>query len=198
MFGFFDDPFFTTDSRRLMSLLLSDRAYKDGDDEEKEEECKKCDKKEVARRCKGDDWTSLMSWSPRSDVRETEQAYVIEAELPGVPKDGIKIEVKDNVLTISGKKETKKEWCEETKEEEKDGEKKEEKKEGEEKKEEAKKPIWHRMERTYGSFQRSFALPEGVDATKIAAASKDGILTITVPKPAVKQPEVHTIAITEH
>ena len=197
MFGFFDDPFFTTDSRRLMSLLLSDRAYKDGDDEEKEEECKKCDKKEVARRCKGDDWTSLMSWSPRSDVRETEQAYVIEAELPGVPKDGIKIEVKDNVLTISGKKETKKEWCEETKGEEKDGEKKE-KKEGEEEKEEAKKPIWHRMERTYGSFQRSFALPEGVDATKIAAASKDGILTITVPKPAVKEPEVHTIAITEH
>ena len=58
-----------------------------------------------------------MNWSPHSDVRETEHAYVIDAELPGVPKDGVKIEVKDNVLTVSGKKETTKEWCSEKEDE---------------------------------------------------------------------------------
>ena len=196
MFGFFDDPFFTTDSRHLMNLLLNNRAYGEDDDEKGETQCdKKCETKAVGQCCKHNDWTTLMNWSPRSDVRETEHAYVIAAELPGVPKDGVKIEVKDNVLTVSGKKETMKEWCSE-KEDEKEVKEGEGKKE-ENMKKEKKNPIWHRMERTYGSFQRSFALPEGVDVTKIAASSKDGILTITIPKPEVKQPKVHTIAITE-
>ena len=118
MFGFFDDPFFTTDSRHLMNLLLNNRAYDDEDDEKEEKECdKKCETKTVGQCCKHNDWMTLMNWSPRSDVRETEQAYVIDAELPGVPKDGVKIEVKDNVLTISGKKETTKEWCSEKEDE---------------------------------------------------------------------------------
>ena len=199
MFGFFDDPFFTTDSRHLMNLLLNNRTYGNDEDENEEKQCdKKCETKAVGQCCKHNDWTSLMNWSPRSDVRETEHAYVIDAELPGVPKDGVKIEVKDNVLTISGKKETTKEWSseKEDKNEVKEGELKKEEEKGKEEKQ--KKPIWHRMERTYGSFQRSFALPEGVDVTKIAASSKDGILTITIPKPEVKQPKVHTITITEY
>ena len=185
MFGFFDDPFFTTDSRHLMNLLLNNRAYGEDDDEKEEtQRDKKCETKTVGQCCKHNDWTTLMNWSPRSDVRETEHAYVIDAELPGVPKDGVKIEVKDNVLTVSGKKETTKEWCNE-KEDEKEVKEGEGKKE-ENVKEEKKNPIWHRMERTYGSFQRSFALPEGVDVTKIAASSKAGILTIIILKHKIK------------
>ncbi|MFZ1081900.1 MAG: Hsp20/alpha crystallin family protein [Candidatus Kryptoniota bacterium] len=97
----------------------------------------------------------VASWSPRTDVIENKEAYVIKAELPGVNRSDVKITLNENVLTIKG-------------------EKKQEKEENEKN--------FHRVERSYGSFERSFTLPIGVKSDKIDAAYKDGILTIILPK----------------
>jgi len=92
---------------------------------------------------------------PKVDISETPQQYDIRAEIPGMKKEDIKISVNKNVLTLSGEKK-------------------------EEKKIEDKKV--HRMESYYGSFQRSFVLPDGIKADKVEATFKDGVLAITVPK----------------
>jgi HSP20 family protein len=92
---------------------------------------------------------------PTVDISETPQQYNIRAEIPGMKKEDIKISINKNCLTLSG-------------------EKKEEKKtEGEK---------FHRMESYYGSFQRSFVMPEGIKADKVEANFKDGVLSVTVPK----------------
>ena len=192
MFGLFDDPFFTNDSHRLLNYLVNDYNM-DGDDDDN---VKDSNKKQIGK-CNG---TDIFTWKPRSDIHETETSFVIDAELPGVPKDAISIQVKDDILTISGKKETKKEWDDiEMKEDKKEEDKKEEDKKEEEKKkikkEDKKKPICHYMERSYGSFQRSYALPEHVDPATIKAACKDGILTITIPKVKKEEPKIHAITI---
>ena len=195
MFGFFDDPFFTNDSHRLLNYLVNDYNMDVDDDNE-------TTKKQIAK-CNNNNCSDIFTWKPRSDIHETDTSFVIDAELPGVPKEGITIQVKDDILTISGKKETKKEWDdiqmnEQNKEESKKEESKKEESKKEEKeqtKEEKKKPICHYMERSYGSFQRSYALPEHVDPATIKAACKDGILTITIPKVKKQEPQVHAITI---
>jgi HSP20 family protein len=93
--------------------------------------------------------------TPVVDVAEREKEYEIAAELPGLDEKDIEVKPADNVLTIKG-------------------EKKEEKEE--------KKKDYYLSERRYGSFQRSFRVPEGVDADKIAATFKKGVLSITLPK----------------
>lgn len=104
------------------------------------------------------DWEFPMTGGelfPSVDISETPQQYNIRAEIPGMKKEDIKISVNKNVLTLSG-------------------EKKEEKKmEGEK---------FHRSESYYGSFQRSFVLPDGIKADKVEAAFKDGVLAVTIPK----------------
>jgi len=97
---------------------------------------------------------------PAVDVTEDEKAYEVTAELPGMDEKNIEVKVSDGSLTIKG-------------------EKKEEKEE--------KKKDYYLHERHFGSFQRSFALPKGVDANKIEAAFKKGILTVTLPKSAEAQ-----------
>lgn len=92
---------------------------------------------------------------PPLDVAETPEMYVVKAELPGVDLKDIDISVTGNMLTIKGDKH-------------------------EEKEEKGK--TWHRVERSYGSFCRSVTLPVAVKADKIEAESKDGLLTVTVPK----------------
>jgi HSP20 family protein len=104
----------------------------------------------------------VASWSPRADVSESSEAYIIKAELPGVNKNDVKITLRENVLTIKGEKKQEKE--------EKD-------------------KNFHRIERSYGSFQRSFSLPSGVNSDKIGAAYKDGVLTITLPKAEGAKPK---------
>jgi HSP20 family protein len=94
-------------------------------------------------------------WLPRVDVKETDKEYVLSVELPGVSPKDVSIEVKDGVLTISGEKKLEKE---------------------------EKKDRYHRVERCYGSFSRSFSLSQEVDETKIDAAHKDGVLVLTLPK----------------
>lgn len=94
-------------------------------------------------------------WSPSVDIREDENAYVVEAELPGTSREDIHVELENNTLTLKG-------------------ERKFEKKQDEEN--------YHFIERSYGSFFRSFSLPKNVDAEKISAEYKDGMLFVTLPK----------------
>jgi HSP20 family protein len=95
------------------------------------------------------------SWAPAVDIEETEADYRLKAELPGLRKEDVKISVEDNVLTLSGERR-------------------------EEKTEKNRKV--HRVERSYGSFTRSFSLPSSIAADKVTAAYKDGVLEIVVPK----------------
>ena len=95
------------------------------------------------------------SWNPKIDVLESEKDYKIHAEIPGVSKDNIHIDVKENTLIVNG---------------EKNFEKKEE------------KDNYLRVERAYGKFQRSFYLDEHIDRENIKANYKDGVLELTLPK----------------
>jgi HSP20 family protein len=103
----------------------------------------------------------IAAWRPRVDVRESEKEFVIHAELPGLAKDQVNVELDKGVLTISGERKF---------------EKKDEKEQ------------FHRIERSYGKFQRSFAVPEGLDPNNIQATFNDGVLEVTMPKPEVKAP----------
>jgi HSP20 family protein len=101
-------------------------------------------------------------WSPAVDIAERDNEYVVKVELPGVNKDDVKITLESNILTIRGEK----------------------KQEKEEKGENS-----HRLERSYGSFQRSFTLPTIVKNDKIDAVYRDGILTVTLPKAEEAKPK---------
>ena len=93
--------------------------------------------------------------APLVDISENEKEYLISAELPGVEKKNLHVDVKDNLLTLSGER----------------------------KEEHKKKENGHRrLERFYGSFQRSFVLPDGVDTEKINAKYENGLLNVTIPK----------------
>lgn len=107
-------------------------------------------------------------WAPRVDIAETDAAYVIKAEIPGVRKEDVKITVDNGILTISG-------------------ERKEEKEEKDKK--------FHRVERIYGSFSRSFTLPDNVDESKIDAEFKDGVLTLTIPKTEKAKPRAVEVKV---
>ena len=98
---------------------------------------------------------TLTEWSPLVDVTEDEKEYIIKAELPEIKKEEVKVTVEDGVLNISGERKFEKE---------------------------EKNKKYHRIERAYGTFQRSFSLPESADGTKINAEFKDGVLTVRLPK----------------
>ena len=100
-------------------------------------------------------------WYPAVDVRETESEYLVRAELPGVSKDDVKINIVNSTLIIRGEK----------------------KQETEEK-----KGNWHHVERTFGSFERTFALPSSVAADRIKARFVDGVLEVSVPKSEEARP----------
>jgi HSP20 family protein len=103
--------------------------------------------------------TEPLGWMPAVEIVETAEELILTAELPGMTKENVEVMYEDEVLTMRG-------------------EKKEEKKEGNGQKQ------FHVWERTYGAFQRAFVLPRTIDATKIEAAFKDGILTVHLPKTA--------------
>jgi HSP20 family protein len=106
--------------------------------------------------------------TPAVDVVEKDKAYEVTAELPGMDESNIEVKFSDGMLTIKG-------------------EKKEEKEE--------KKKDYYLSERSYGSFQRSFRVPEGVDSDKIDANFRNGVLTVTLPKTAEAQKATKTIAV---
>jgi HSP20 family protein len=109
---------------------------------------------------KWDEWPALGEWAPSMDISETKDSLVAKVEVPGMEQKDIQISLQENLLTIKG-------------------EKKQEKEEKDER--------YHRVERSYGSFMRSIRLPVAVDASKVTATFKNGLLTVTLPKtPASK------------
>jgi HSP20 family protein len=111
---------------------------------------------------------SAQDWAPAADVSETDGEYLIKADLPEVRKEDVSITVQDGVLTLSGERR-------------------------QEKREESEK--LHRVERSYGSFMRRFALPENADDQGIRAESRDGVILIHIPKHKVVQPQPRQIEI---
>jgi HSP20 family protein len=103
------------------------------------------------------------TWAPPVDIRESDSDLTVTAELPGLRAENVEVTCDNGVLTIRG-------------------EKSESRKEGEEGR-------WHLVERSYGSFARSFQLPQGVDESKIEAGFEDGLLTVRIPKAALPQPK---------
>jgi HSP20 family protein len=119
-------------------------------------------------RATGHDAAERQSWSPAIDVVETEDAIVLKAELAGMKPEDINIEVQDNVLTVSGERRFE---------------------------EEVKDDKFYRIERRYGSFSRSLALPPTADETKVDAKYEDGVLQITVHKAEVVKPKKITVTV---
>ncbi|KAL0449794.1 UNVERIFIED_CONTAM: class I heat shock protein [Sesamum latifolium] len=114
------------------------------------------------------DETSQLA-ATRVDWKETPEAHVFKADVPGLKKEEVKVEVEDgNVLQISGERTREKE---------------------------EKNDTWHRVERSSGKFLRRFRLPENAKMDQIKASMENGVLTVTVPKEEVKKPEVKAIEI---
>jgi HSP20 family protein len=107
-------------------------------------------------------------WKPAADIAETDKEYLVRAELPGVGKENVKIDVQDDVLTISGERKLENEQADENR---------------------------IRVERFYGSFSRSFALPQNVDTSNIRAESKDGVVLVHIPKKSASKPEPVSIEV---
>lgn len=101
-------------------------------------------------------------WMPASEIRETENEYVIEVDIPGVHKEDLDISAENRTLTITGERK-------DANQDDRKG--------------------WVRSERRYGKFSRSFRLAEGIDASKVTAEYRDGILKVHVPKPEEAKPK---------
>lgn len=99
--------------------------------------------------------SNVAAFTPTVNTREGDYAYHIEIDLPGVKKEDIHVEVKENRLTISGERKVK---------------------------EEVKEEDYHRVESSYGKFERSFTLPDNVDAENVDASTSDGVLEVVLPK----------------
>jgi HSP20 family protein len=104
---------------------------------------------------------SSRRWMPAMDLVETDDHLVLRGDLPGLTEDDIEIEIKDNVLTVSGERRAKDE----------------EKGEG-----------YHRVERAFGRFSRSLTVPQGIDAGQVEAQFENGVLEVRIPKPAEAEP----------
>jgi HSP20 family protein len=97
----------------------------------------------------------IASFTPRVNTRESDDAYYIELDLPGVKKDDIEITTEDNILTISGERKFK---------------------------DEVKEENYYKVESHYGKYSRSFTLPENIDISAINAKNENGVLEVTIPK----------------
>ena len=114
------------------------------------------------RRTNGHEDITLADWMPLADITEDEKEYLIKAELPELKREDVKVIVEHGVLTISGERKFEKE---------------------------EKKKKFHRVERGYGTFVRSFTLPDDADGTKIKAEFKNGLLTVHLPKSESAKPK---------
>jgi len=110
----------------------------------------------------GDEDTSVHNWSPRVEITELDDHFEVSAELPGLKRDDIKVEMQNNILTVSGEKHS------------------------ERKKDDRN---IHVCERIYGSFNRSFQIPNHVKADSIKAEFKNGVLTLNLPKEEEAKPK---------
>jgi HSP20 family protein len=115
-----------------------------------------------ATRGNDEDWALGGSWAPAVDIYEKDGNIVLKAELPGIDPKTVDVRVENNVLTLRGERKFE---------------------------EEVKKDDFHRVERAYGTFTRSFTLPALVDTDKIKAEFKDGVLKLTIPKKNEAKPK---------
>ena len=113
-------------------------------------------------RTNGKETMIVADWAPSVDVSETEGEYQIKAEIPDVKKEDVKVTLEDGVLTIQGERKQEKE---------------------------VKGKRYHRVERSYGRFARSFTLPDVIDEEKVKAEFKDGILNLALPKSEKAKPK---------
>jgi len=111
---------------------------------------------------RGQEGAAISQWSPAVDIVEDDKEFVIKAELPEVKKEDVRVTVENGVLTISGERKFEKE---------------------------EKNKRYHRVERSFGSFTRSFSLPEGANPSKVHAAFKDGILQVHLQKSESTRPK---------
>lgn len=111
---------------------------------------------------------SVAQWAPLVDISEDDKEYLVKAELPEIKKEDVRVSVENGVLSISGERKIEKE--------EKDKK-------------------YHRVERAYGRFERTFALPEGADGTKITAEFKEGVLKVHLPKAENAKPKSVTVKV---
>lgn len=120
------------------------------------------------RRTIDDDGAFFADWAPAVDVQETEKEYIVKADLPDVRKEDVKVGIENGVLTL-------------------EGERKQEKEENNKK--------FHRVERVYGKFVRRLALPMEIDAQKVAAEFKDGVLNVKMPKTESAKPRAIDVKV---
>jgi HSP20 family protein len=111
---------------------------------------------------------AMRRWVPAMDLVETDDSFILRADLPGMTQEDVKIELEDNVLTVSGERKSQ---------------------------HETKQEGYHRVERAFGSFSRSLTLPKGVDADAVTAKFDNGVLEISVPKPEERKPRRIAIAV---
>ena len=111
---------------------------------------------------------TVRRWLPAMDLVETDEHFVLRADLPGLSQDDVEIELEDNVLTVSGERKAEHE----------------EKGEG-----------FYRMERSFGQFRRALTLPEGVNADAITAGFDKGVLEVRIPKPEARKPRKVAIQV---
>src|SRR5689334_1013048 len=122
---------------------------------------------DAGRGWRADEPSATTTWSPAVDIYETENEIMVQAELPGVDRKDITLSLENNVLTLKGERRFEKETKQEN---------------------------YHRIERSYGGFSRSFSIPAIVDEEKIRADYKDGILKIALPKKEQVKPKQIQIA----
>jgi HSP20 family protein len=116
----------------------------------------------------GEETLVASEWSPPVDVEESDKEFTIKAELPEVKKEDVKIELENGSIRISGERKIEKEEA---------GRR------------------WHRLERSYGAFERAFTLPEGTRRTDIKAEFKDGLLKVHLPKGESSKPKALEIPV---
>jgi HSP20 family protein len=122
----------------------------------------------VGRRLVEDEGSLMAEWAPAVDVQETDSEYLIKADLPEVKKEDVRVELQDGMLCLRGERK-------------------------QEKEEKGKK--FHRIERAYGQFERRLALPSEVDAQKVSAEFKDGVLRVHLPKSASAKPKTVEVKV---
>jgi HSP20 family protein len=115
-----------------------------------------------------DSWFTKAQWAPLVDISEDDHEYLIRAELPGVEKDQFKVTVEDGNLLIAGQRESEKE---------------------------EKNRKYHRIERSYGSFLRSFSMPDDADGAHIKAEFKNGVLNVHLPKSEAAKPRSIEVSV---
>jgi HSP20 family protein len=122
----------------------------------------------AASRTNGKENMIVADWTPSVDISETEGEYLIKAEIPDVKKEDVKVRVENGVLTIQGQRKQEKE---------------------------EKGTQYHRIERSYGSFARTFSLPEVIEEDKVKAEFKDGVLNLHLPKSEKAKPKAIEIMV---